>query len=544
MKISVLSGILIICFSAITDAQQASTDSISVRFEITVPELTPKNVTLFWAGSLNNWDPGDKGTGFGMKEYAKAATEQGGSWTITLRAPQGSEHSYKYTRGSIYSSEEQADYSFRPVRSVTFDKPKTVRDTVEAWHDLPPESLANQWPEIALDTTQITLEYNGQHLRAFSTILYDKEVGRSPYDMNASNTMVKSIPDQFYDAVYYYQKISATTDDLQLITAAKTSAEGPWHIFVDTNGDKAISLSEQTFTIEEDEPSNQWSGKVPVRNIIDGETVTDSVPFVVSQATDLPPGYRSTARKGAPNLFFELPYKHRRGIIQKDTFNISTPYLLPFTANHQMTIDHNNDDTLQVGDGSNEVFKNDFTEMRHGQKYFQLTSFELDDQFWQVADIDPHGRWIRLRPAPATNTRKAITEGTSAPEWQAETVKGNTLSSKRLQGKYVLLDFWGSWCGPCIQHIPSLKKAYHRFREQNFEIIGFAYQNQASLNKALDEYRLPWPQVLDATGYYSSLFLVSGYPSYFLIGPDGTVLEMNQSLRGDQLIPTLEEYLE
>ncbi|MCW9707607.1 redoxin domain-containing protein [Fodinibius salsisoli] len=544
MKISVLSGILIICFSTLLHAQQTSTDSISITFNITVPESTPKDATIFWAGSLNNWDPGNRGTGFGMKEYAEAVAFQNGQWTITLTAPQGSEHSYKYTRGSIYSSEEQADYSFRPVRSVTFDKPKTVQDTVETWHDLPPESLSDQWPKIPLDTTQIYLDYNGKHLRANSTILYDKEIGHNLFDVNASNATVKSIPDNFYDAVYYYQKISATTNDLQLVSAAKTSPEEPWHIFVDTNGDKAISLSEKVFTIEEDESSNQWSGKVPVRNIIDGETITNLVPFVVSQATDLPPGYRSTARQGAPNLVYELPYKHRRGIIQEDTFNISTPYLSRFSANHQLTIDRNNDDTLEVGDGSNEVYASDFKRMRYDQTYFQFPSFTLGDQSWQVADIDPHGRWIRLRPALATETREAITKGTTAPQWKAETVKDDTLSSKKLQGKYILLDFWGSWCGPCIQQIPLLKKAYHRFKNQDFEMIGFAYQNQASLTKALQEYRLPWSQVLDDTGDYSSLFLVGGYPSYFLIGPDGTVLEMGSSLEGEQLIPTLEQYLE
>ncbi len=75
-------------------------------------------------------------------------------------------------------------------------------------------------------------------------------------------------------------------------------------------------------------------------------------------------------------------------------------------------------------------------------------------------------------------------------------------------------------------------------------MISFAYQSQSSLNKALQEYHLPWPQVLDDTGDYSSLFLVGGYPSYFFIGPDGTVLEMGRSLEEEQLIPTLEQYLE
>lgn len=108
----------------------------------------------------------------------------------------------------------------------------------------------------------------------------------------------------------------------------------------------------------------------------------------------------------------------------------------------------------------------------------------------------------------------------------------------------MLLDFWGSWCGPCIEEMPLLKKAYHQFKEHNFEMFGFAYQSQESLDKALEKYQLPWPQIADEKREYSSKFLVRGYPTYYLIGPSGNVLEMGNDLRGHTLIPTLEQYLE
>lgn len=108
----------------------------------------------------------------------------------------------------------------------------------------------------------------------------------------------------------------------------------------------------------------------------------------------------------------------------------------------------------------------------------------------------------------------------------------------------MLLDFWGSWCGPCIDGIPHLQKAYQQFNDHNFEMVGFAYQSRESLDKSLEEYELPWPQIVDAKRVYSTKFLVRGYPTYYLIGPDGTVLESGSSLRGEQLIPTLEKYLE
>lgn len=73
MKISVLWGILIICFAALGYAQEAAPDSVTVTFEVVVPESNPESACIFWAGSLNSWDPGDRGTGFGAKEFALSA---------------------------------------------------------------------------------------------------------------------------------------------------------------------------------------------------------------------------------------------------------------------------------------------------------------------------------------------------------------------------------------------------------------------------------------------------------------------------------------
>lgn len=134
--------------------------------------------------------------------------------------------------------------------------------------------------------------------------------------------------------------------------------------------------------------------------------------------------------------------------------------------------------------------------------------------------------------------------GKPTPDWQAVTLKNNKISSESLKGKYVLLNFWGSWCGPCIQEIPLLKKLYVRYQDQNFEIIGFAYESQQSLSKAIKKYQLSWPQVLDDESNYSSMFLVRGYPTHYLVGPKGNVIEMGSDLKDENLISTLEKYLE
>lgn len=75
-------------------------------------------------------------------------------------------------------------------------------------------------------------------------------------------------------------------------------------------------------------------------------------------------------------------------------------------------------------------------------------------------------------------------------------------------------------------------------------MVGFAYDSQGAFNNAMKKYDLPWPQVLDEEGHYSTKFLVRGYPTHYLIGPGGKLLEAGYDLRGKKLIKTLEKYLE
>lgn len=485
---------------------------------------------------------GQQGAGLGQKEYARPLTHKNGRWSISIKTPKNSEESYKYTRGSIYSAEEQADYTYRPLRTITFDKSKTITDTVEAWHDIPPKSIEQNWPRLKLQEADITIMSDNRTMNVTSTILYDKAIGSQFYDMNETNARVNEIPDNFYDAAYYYQKVSATTNDLQLVSAAKTTPEGPWNIFVDKNGDKIISINEKVFTIKNDEEKYEWSGKIPVQEIKNNNRITDSVTFSIHHASDLPRGYTSSPDSNTPDLTFELPLKNRKATYKGNTFYISTFYFIPFSSYNQVLIDRNHNDTLEVGSGSNEVYSTNFTQMHRTGKYFDYTSFKIGNSSWEIANINPHGKWIQLRPAKDTVQKEKIVTGKPAPDWQATTISGDKISSKELEGNYVLLDFWGSWCGPCIEEIPLLKKVYQQFKDHNFELVGFAYENEASLEKAINKYEIPWPQVLDHKGKYSTSFLIRGYPTHYLIGPNGKILEKGENLGGEQLIPTLKKY--
>jgi len=543
MKISVLSTILTLFSLLSAYAQQTATDSVTVTFHVTTPESVMES-KLFWAGSLNSWDPGDEGEGFSPKDHSKALISKDGFWTLLITAPKNQEASYKYTRGSIYSVEERADFTYREPRSVAFDKNKTVYDTVAAWHDRPPQSLAEQWPKVPLETVEKTITYNSKEINGFGTLLYDKTMGARLFDIHTFHTETGGISSEMPIHVDYFLKISDAPHNTIYVMAGKLSESEPWNLYLDQNNNNHIDSEELIFTISSDTAKYSWQGDIRIQKMRDGRPVNKTVDIKINHATDLPPGHRSSARPDAPDLTYQLPFRKRMGKLQGKAFFLLSQLEVTFADYFWLIVDRDRNDSLEIGSGSNEAVETRFSQMRSTQTYYIHPKVKLGENTWEVVDVDPDGEWIRFRPSLAEIDRQPLVEGSSVLAWNATTLEGEPIGSESLEGSYVLLDFWGSWCGPCIEALPLLKETYKRFKSENFEMVGFAYENKASLQRALKKFELPWPQVLDDKGSYSSKFLVRGYPTYYLIGPNGTLLEKGNSLRGEKLIETLEKYLD
>lgn len=130
-----------------------------------------------------------------------------------------------------------------------------------------------------------------------------------------------------------------------------------------------------------------------------------------------------------------------------------------------------------------------------------------------------------------------------APEFTVTNSDGKELSlANLLEGKkYLLIDFWASWCKPCRNEIPNFKKAYDAFSSKGFDIVSISTdKNVDDWKKALDEERLPWPNFLDKTDI-STLYKVKLIPTTYLVNDKGVVIEEN--LRGEALINKLKELL-
>ena len=132
-------------------------------------------------------------------------------------------------------------------------------------------------------------------------------------------------------------------------------------------------------------------------------------------------------------------------------------------------------------------------------------------------------------------------EGTVVPDFKIKDKSGKeiALSTLRQGKKYVLIDFWASWCNPCRKEIPNLKKLYAQYSEKGFEIVSISIdQKKADWEKALKEEGLPWPNFLDETGV-AALYKVKFVPTMYLINADGVMV--GENLRGEALAEKLKE---
>jgi len=139
--------------------------------------------------------------------------------------------------------------------------------------------------------------------------------------------------------------------------------------------------------------------------------------------------------------------------------------------------------------------------------------------------------------AKAKLIQKELVVGNKFPDFEEKDLDGKSLSVAKYKGKVVLVDFWATWCGPCVRELPNVLKAYEKHHEKGFEIIGISLdQDKSKLTTFIESKGMKWPQYFDGKGWQNKLagvYGVNSIPATYLLDVEGKIIAKN--LRGDDL---------
>jgi thiol-disulfide isomerase/thioredoxin len=162
----------------------------------------------------------------------------------------------------------------------------------------------------------------------------------------------------------------------------------------------------------------------------------------------------------------------------------------------------------------------------------------------QAKEVDDVLKAIEIQQAAAL-AQAALRPGAVFPDFEEKDLAGNPLSVGKFKGSVVLVDFWATWCGPCVEDMPHVIALYNKYNSRGLEIIGVSLdKDEAALKAFIEKNKMTWPQFFDGKFWENKLarqYGVTSIPFTVLINGDGKIVGTN--LRGEELTAALAKLL-
>ncbi|MBQ2186063.1 MAG: redoxin domain-containing protein [Bacteroidaceae bacterium] len=167
-----------------------------------------------------------------------------------------------------------------------------------------------------------------------------------------------------------------------------------------------------------------------------------------------------------------------------------------------------------------------FSDVESMRKAFDLLSDEVKNGRMKDIALKPINELEASEQREKESAAKQA-PGVEAPDFTLNDINGNPFTLSSLRGKYVILDFWGSWCGWCIKGFPEMKQYYQKYKGK-FEILGVdCSDTEEAWKKAVSENQLPWLHVFNPQDNKNlqESYGITGYPTKIIVGPDGKIVK-------------------
>src|SRR4051812_29768512 len=189
------------------------------------------------------------------------------------------------------------------------------------------------------------------------------------------------------------------------------------------------------------------------------------------------------------------------------------------------------------------------------EQFDVLKPFNIAGTTYEIADLTPSGDSFKVvkssQTVAETKPPPILKVGQKAIAFKLKDMTGKQVDFPGdYKGKLVMLDFWATWCVPCIEELPNLVKNYEKFHDKGFEVLGVTLDDkkaEAKIAKFTKDKNMPWPQIYDGKVWeaeVAGLYYVDSIPRGILVdGDTGKILAMDEELHGPNLVATLEKVL-